>query len=186
METLKKKDNLINYFWQITYAHALAYFIAGAFSMIIFNYEELWATELLSSFYRSIDEPIIALGGSILQIPRGVLIALFLLPIRKVFFNEKYGLLKLGLMVFGFSAISTIGAVWASYEGYIYFKLPLEIHLKGYPEIILYILLFIGLLYISQKFEHKKIVTILSIVLMFLSSVFSIIGYMSAKGYITV
>ncbi|MCL2593039.1 MAG: hypothetical protein FWD82_06710 [Defluviitaleaceae bacterium] len=180
---MEKKENLVKYFWLITYAHTIAYFIAGATSMVFMNYEKIWATEIIASFYRSIDTPIIYLG-TILQIPRGILIALFILPLRKAFFEDKYGLLKLGLIVFGFSAISTIGAVWASYEGYIYLKLPLEIHLMGYPEILLYISLFIGILFVSQKFAHKKIITILSIIFMVIICFSGIMSYMLAKGYI--
>ena len=179
---MQKKFCLFRYFWQVTYAHTIAYFIAGASLMFFMNYEEIWATEIISSFYRPIDDPVIPLGP-LLQIPRGILIALFILPLRKVFFEEKYGLLKLGLIVFGFSAISTIGAVWASYEGYIFLKLPLEIHLKGYPEILLYISLFIGILYVSQKFAHKRFITILSIILMALIGFSGIMAYMAAKGF---
>jgi hypothetical protein len=180
---MEKKNNLAKYFWQVTYAHTIAYFIAGVLSLLFMNYEQLWATEIMSAFYRPIDSPIVALGP-LLQIPRGILIALFILPLRKTFFEEKYGLLKLGLIVFGFSAISTIGAVWASYEGYIYLKLPLEIHLLGYPEILLYISLFIGILHISQKFAYKKIISILPIILMVLLIFMGIMGLLDALGYL--
>jgi len=121
-----------------------------------------------------------------LQIPRGLLIALFILPLRKVFFEEKLGLLKLGLIIFGFSVISTIGAVCSSYEGYIYLKLPLDTHLMGYFECILYISLFIGILFAVQKFAHKKITTILPIVLMVLIILMGIMGYLSAMGVLEV
>jgi len=183
---MEKKNDLIKHFWQITYAHSIAYFIAGVLAMAFMNYEAVWATEIMSSFYRPIDSPIVGLGGTILQIPRGILIALFILPMRKVFFEEKWGLLKLGLIVFGFSVISTIGAVCSSYEGYIYLKLPLEIHLMGYFECLLYISLFIGILFITQKFAHKKIVTILPIIFIVLLILMGIAGYLEAIGILTV
>ena len=59
-------------------------------------------------------------------------------------------------------------------------------HLKGYPEILLYIILFIGILFVSQKFSHKKIVTILSIIIMSFITFSGIMGLMVATGYITV
>ncbi|MCL2722133.1 MAG: hypothetical protein FWD47_12460 [Treponema sp.] len=179
---MEKKNDLLSYFWQVTYAHSIAYFIAGVIAMAFMNYEALWATEIMSGFYRPIDSPIVGLGGTILQIPRGILIALFILPLRKVFFEEKLGLLKLGLIVFGFSVISTIGAVCSSYEGYIYLKLPLEIHLMGYFECVLYISLFIGILFIAQKFAHKKIVTILPIILIILLILMGLTGFLAATG----
>jgi len=113
-----KGKNSLKLIWKITYAHTIAYFIAGTLMMVVMNYDEIWSMEIMS-FYRPIDDPILAIATP-LQIPRGILIALFILPLRKVFFEEKYGLWKLWLIVFGFAVISTIGAPWASYESYIY------------------------------------------------------------------
>jgi len=50
----------------------------------------------------------------------------------------------------------------------------------GYPEALVYISLFIGILTISIKYAHKKIITILSIVFMVLISLMSIMGYVMA------
>ena len=183
---MEKKNDLLKHFWNVTYAHSIAYFIAGVLAMTFMNYDAIWATEIMSGFYRPIDSPIVVLGGSLLQIPRGILIAFFILPLRKVFFEEKSGLLKLGLIVFGFSVISTIGAVCSSYEGFIYLKLPLEIHFMGYFECILYISLFIGILFAAQKFAHKIILIVLPIVLMVLIVLMGITGYLAAIGVLQV
>jgi len=183
---MEKKNDLLGHFWQVTYAHSIAYFIAGVIAMAFMNYETIWATEIMSGFYRPIESPIVGLGGTILQIPRGILIALFILPLRKVFFEEKLGLLKLGLIIFGFSVISTIGAVCSSYEGFIYLMLPLEIHLIGYFECILYISLFIGILFLAQKFAHKKIAVILPVILIILLILMGIMGYLAAIGVLSV
>jgi hypothetical protein len=119
---MEKKDNLVKYFWQITYSHTIAYFIAGIFALVVVNYKELFATEIISSFMLSVDEPIVALGGTSLQIFRGILIALIISPLRKVFFEEKHGLIKLGVIILGFSQLSTIGPTMGSFEGYIYIQ----------------------------------------------------------------
>jgi uncharacterized membrane protein len=50
----------------------------------------------------------------------------------------------------------------------------------GYPEAIIYILLFIGLLAFSRKYGHKKIVTLLSIITMVLLISMGIMGYLMA------
>jgi N-acyl-L-homoserine lactone synthetase len=50
----------------------------------------------------------------------------------------------------------------------------------GYPEAIIYILLFIGLLNFSKKYGHKKIVTIMSIIIMALLSLMGIMGFIMA------
>jgi hypothetical protein len=71
-----------------------------------------------------------------------------------------------------------------SFEGYIYTTIPLGYQPWGYPESIIYVSLFIGILKLSKKYEHKKIFTILPIVMMIMISLIGILGYMSAKGYI--
>ena len=177
-EKMENKQGLIKYFWQITYAHTIAYFIAGIFALVVMNYRELFATEVIASFMRSIETPIVVLGP-FLQILRGILIALILLPLRKTFFEEKRGLLKLGITIIGLSLLTTIGPTSGSFEGYIYTKIPYMHQIMGYPEAILYVLLFIGILNISIKYAHKKIVTILSVICVLLISFMSITGFMA-------
>ena len=183
---MEKKQSLAKYFWQITYAHTISYWIAGVIAISFFDYREWWSTEAFQAFYRNIDLPIIALGGGILQIIRGFIVALILLPLRKTFFEEKYGLLKLALIVFGFSIISTYGAVITSFEGLIYLKVPFIYHIRGIPEGLIWLSLFIGIFFISKKYEHKKIVTVLSIIFMLLICLMSLIGFLSASGHIVV
>ena len=172
------KTSLPKYFWQIIYSHTIAYFIAGILAFFVMNYREAFAS---SPIMRSVDAPIVALGP-FLQIFRGIIIALILLPLRKAFFEEKHGLLKLGLVVAGFSLISTIGPPPCSFEGFIYTKIPFAMHMYGYPEAILYLALFIGLLSISKKYGDKMPVNILSIILVLLISVISITGFIMAGG----
>ena len=62
------------------------------------NYRDLFATDVIPSFMKPVDEPIVVLGP-VLQIFRGILLALVLLPLRKVFFEEKNGLMKLGVII---------------------------------------------------------------------------------------
>jgi len=176
---MEKKFNVVQYFYQIICAHIVAYFIAGIFALIVINYRELFSTEIISSFMRPVDAPIVALGP-FLQIFRGIILALILLPLRKPFFEEKNGLLKLGLIIIGLSLLSTIGPTMGSFEGYIYTKIPYMYQILGYPEAIIYVLLFIGILSILIKFSHKKIITILSIIIMVLISLMSIVGYVMA------
>jgi hypothetical protein len=178
---MEKKQGLIKYFWQVTYAHAIAYFIAGIFAVLVINYRDLYATDIISSFMHPVDSPIVALGP-VLQIFRGILIALILLPLRKTFFEEKNGLIKLGIIIIGLSLLSTIGPTIGSFEGYIYTKVPYLYQILGYPEAVIYVLLFIGILAVSKKYEHKKIITVLSIVIMVLIGSMSIMGFLSAKG----
>jgi len=176
---MENRFNLTQYFWRIIYAHTTAYFIAGVFALAAVNYRDLFSTEVISSFMLPVDAPIVALGP-FLQIFRGIIIALVLLPLRKTFFEEKNGLIKLGLVVIGLSLLSTIGPTMGSFEGYIYTKIPYMYQISGYPEAVIYVLLFIGILGISIKFAHKKIITVLSIVIMALICLMSVMGYVMA------
>lgn len=176
---MKKRHDTFRYFWQITYAHTIAYWFAGIFALVIMDYRDLFATEVISSFMYPVDTPIVTLGP-VLQIFRGILLALILLPLRKVFFEEKHGLLKLGLIIIGLSLLSTIGPTMGSFEGYIYTRIPYMYQVLGYPEAILYVLLFIGILNISKRYGDKKIVTILPIILMTLICFFGITGFLMA------
>ena len=174
-----EQKKLVQYFWQVTYAHTIAYTIAGVFAMTVMNYEELFVTVFANSFMRPTDEPIVFLGQS-LQIFRGLLIALFLLPLRKTFFEEKHGLIKLGIITIGLSYLSTFGPGIGSFDGYIHLTIPFKYQLLGIPELLLYVLFFIGILHISQKYAHKKIITILSIIIVALIIFMSIYGFMMA------
>jgi len=178
---MEKKQSLVKYFWQVTYAHTIAYFIAGIFAVLVINYRDLYATDVISSFMHPVDSPIVSLGP-VLQIFRGIILALILFPLRKVFFEEKHGLIKLGIIIIGLSLLSTIGPTMGSFEGYIYTKVPYMYQILGYPEAVIYVLLFIGILYISKRHEHKKITTVLPIVFMVLIVIFGIMGFLSAKG----
>jgi len=91
----------------------------------------------------------------------------------------------LAVILFGFSLISTVGPTWGSFDGYIFTKLPVMYHIMAYPEAIIYCALFVGLLFVSKKYGHKKIITIVSIVFVVCIVLMSVMGYMSAKGYIT-
>ena len=180
---MENKKGLVKYFWQVISAHTISYFIAGITAMAFFDYKEWWSSEYISAFYRDIDSPIVALGGGFLQIFRGIIVALVLLPLRKTFFKEKYGLLKLALIIFGFSIVSTYGAVITSFEGLIYLKVPLIYHIKGIPEGLIWLSIFIGILYISIKYSHKRIITVLSIIIVALIALMTIMGYFGALGY---
>jgi hypothetical protein len=174
-----EKNKIVKFFWRITYSHVIAYFIAGIFALIVVNYKELFATDSLSSFMRPVTDPIVALGP-VLQIFRGIIIAIILLPLRKIFTEEKYGFVKLGILILGLSLLSTIGPTTGSFEGYIYTTIPVLYQILGYPEAIIYILLFIGLLWISYKYANKKIITILAIIFVVLIIIMGIMGYLLA------
>lgn len=180
--TDRNKEN-VKLVWRITVAHTIAYFIAGVFATTFFDYENLFSSGVLACFMKPTTDPIVALGGTTLQLFRGVLIALVLLPLRKNFIEKKYGFLKLGLLILGLSVLSTFGPAFGSIEGFIYTKMSIAEQITGYPEAILWISLFVGILWVFYKFE-KKAIDIIAIVLVALIALMGVMGYLSAYGVI--
>ena len=178
----KNKENL-KFAWRIIVAHTIAYFIAGIVTSNLFNYKELFASDTFSLFMKPTTEPIIALGVC-LQIIRGIVMALVLLPIQRVFTEGKYGFLKLGLLILGLSVLSTFSAAFGSIDGFIYTKLSFMEHIIGYPEAFLWIFLFIGILWIFYKFE-KKAINIIAIIFFTLIVLMSIFGYFAVLQTVT-
>ena len=180
---MKNKENFA-FAWRVTAAHVFAYFIAGVFAMKLFDYGNWFSTSaILSAVFKPMNDPIYALGGTSLQVVRGIIIALVLMPMRKVFTEEKYGFLKLGLLIFGLSVLSTFGAAFGSIEGLIYTKLPINEQIKGYPEAIIWISTFTGILWLFYKLE-KKAINITALILLILMILMGIVGYLGASGII--
>ena len=181
MNKSKNKENF-KFAWRITAAHTIAYFCAGLFALLVMDYKSWFSDGAISSFMLPTDTPIVALGPA-LQIIRGIIMALALLPLRKVFTDEKFGFLKLGGVVLGLSLFSTFAAAMGSLDGFIYTNVPIIEQIMGYPEAFLWTALFIGILWAFYKFE-KKAINITGIVLVVLVVFMSIMGYLSALGII--
>lgn len=166
----------IKFAWRITAAHTIAYFCAGIFALLIMDYKDLFSNSAISSFMLPTDTPIVALGPA-LQIFRGLIMAIVLLPLRKVIITEKNGFVKLWLLVLGFSVFSTFAAAMGSIDGFIYTNVPIIEQILGYPEAFLWTTLFVGIVWALYKFE-KKAMNIAAIVL------FSLVVFMSIMGYL--
>ncbi len=175
--TSQNKENF-KFTWRVVAAHVIAYFIAGIFAMKVFNYAELFSKGAMSLIMKPTTDPIVALGPC-LQIIRGLIMALVLLPVRKVFTEGKSGFLKLGLLIFGLSVLSTFAAAFGSVDGFIYTRLSFMEHIVGYPEAFLWIFLFIAILWVLYKFERKTI-SIVVVVLLILILLMSSAGYLFA------
>ncbi len=176
---VKKSNKSFEFVWRVTVAHVIAYFIAGIITMSLFDYETLFSTGILSCIMKPTTDPIVALGGTSLQLIRGIIIALILSPLRTVFTEEKRGFLKLGLLIFGLSVLSTFGPTFGSIEGMIFTKMSFIEQISGYPEALIWISLFIGILYSLYRFE-KKLINIIAITFTVLIVLMGIAGYFQA------
>jgi hypothetical protein len=173
------QNDSFKFIYRITVAHTVAYFFAGIFALMFMNYREHFAADSLRLLMLSVDSPMVALGPS-LNILRGIIIGFILLSVRTVILGDK-GFLKLAILTLGMSFISTIGPAPGSFEGYIYTKLPIQYHLFGIPETLLYVFLFAGILWLWYKSE-KKYFNGVAIALVVLILLMSFAGYMQAQG----
>lgn len=180
---MSKQAN-VAFVWRVTYAHVIAYFIAGIFAVTFLGYREAYATASLSALMRQVDEPIVALGPA-LQIVRGLIIALVLLPLKDSFIGGKKGLLKLALLVFGLSAVSTIGPTPGSFEGLIYTVLPLRYQLLGLPETVIYVILFCAIVGFSSRSNRKSIDAIATVATAIVV-ILGVLGYLATSGALKV
>lgn len=161
-------------------AHVLAYFIAGIFALVAMDYRTLYASEHLSMYMRPVDSPWVALGPS-LQVFRGIILGLVLLPFRTMFAPGWTGFGRLALLTLGLSFVSTIGPTPGSFDGLIYTVLPLRYHLLGVPETLLYVGLFSGMVTFHPR-RGARALAILVGVGVVLVVVMSVLGFLQALG----
>jgi len=119
-----KKDK-IRFVLKVTAAHVITYIICGIFFSTVLNYEELWQSGALGDQQRDYNSIFVSLGP-FLQVIRGLLFGGILLQIPKEFFQQKYGWLKLWMVVAGIGILNTPGSMPGSIEGFIYASFPLE------------------------------------------------------------
>jgi len=174
-----KPNKKLTFCWRITSAHTISYVIAGIFAITFLNYDELFNVGPLS-FMRATDSPWVAAGPG-LQIIRGIILGLILYPFISIFLKSPYGWLKFWILNFGLSYILTISAAVGSFEGIIYTNIPLNTHLLGLPEILLYTTLFTVILWGWYK-RPIKAFNILAIVLTALIALMSILGVLASLG----
>ncbi len=168
--------------WRIIAMHMVAYFIAAIFAQLLFNYKELMKSETLSLIMRPWESPLVALGP-LLQSVNGFFLALILYRIRHVIINEKNGWVTLFLIVAGFSIFAPQAPAPGTFEGYIYTKLPVIEHIIGLPECLLYSFLF-SFAFFNWYKRPKKIWNTISIIVIFLISLVSLLGFLAGIGFL--
>lgn len=169
------------FIFRITVAHTVAYFLAGIFAVVFMNYKEHYASDSLGLLMLPVDSPMVALGPG-LNVLRGIILGFILLPVRNLILGDR-GFLKLAILSLGLSFISTIGPTPGSFEGYIYTRLPVQYHLLGIPETLIYVALFTGIPWLWYKSE-KKYFNLIAILLVLIILFMSIAGFLKATGNI--
>jgi hypothetical protein len=177
----KQNNEIATFIWRVISTHTIAYFVAGIFAVFFMHYKDQFAADIMSSIMRPFDSPWVALGAG-LQIFRGIIIAFVLLPFKEILISRS-GWIKLSGLILGLSYISTIGPTFGSFEGYIFTKIPLQYHLLGIPEALIYVFLFSISFYLWYK-KPNKAWNIISTIFIILIVLMSFLGYLSSIGLI--
>lgn len=133
-----------------TFIHAVTYFIFGIVFSSMLDYPNLFGQPVIRDYYRpfgSVSNYI----GPLIQIARGALFGVVLLPFRKVMEESRYGWLYVWALFVGVGILGTPAAAPSSIEGLVYTRLPTWFHLIGFPEILSQTLAFSLLLRNSVK-----------------------------------
>ena len=167
------------FFWRITAAHMITYFLMGIIASNLLDYESIFND---SGMYRPYDSPWITAGPG-LQVIRGLIFASALWFFKEQFLFQKYGWLKLWGLIVGLCILSTCGAPAGSIEGFIYTRIPFADQVKGYLEIVPQTGLFA--LFVCYWYEHpKKTWNILAIILVILIFFMSLMGTLVRLGIV--
>jgi hypothetical protein len=178
MKEIKKE--WMTFCWRVLSLHVIVYSTAGIFALFFMNYQEHFNSGALSQFMRPTDSPLVAAGAG-LQVINGFFMSLFLFPFKSVFIAGKTGWIKLFFLLLGFSVFSPQNPAPGTFEGVIYTKIPIQYHLLGIPECLIYSLLF-SVLFFGWYKNPKKIWNMLSIVSVSLVMILSVAGVLSSIG----
>ena len=172
------KNETTVFIWRVTSIHVITYFVIGVLSMTVFNYRDFFASGTLGSIMKPIDSPWVVLGPG-LQLVRGLIFGIVLLPFRTVFLSKENGWLNLWFLFIGLSILSTFGPAIGSIDGMIYTTVPIKEQLTFLPELIVQSFLLSFLLYQWYK-RPKKAFKTASVILVALIVLTSIVGFLGA------
>lgn len=140
-DTIGKLVTPWQYVTKITIYHVVTYIVCGIIFSSLFNYSELF-NEGCMRYYMQPIASTNTLMGPLLQVVRGLLFGLVLLLLREYIRTEKLGFLKLYAILLVVGIINIAGAAPSSIEGLIYTQVPLIVHLKMAPEVMVQTFLF--------------------------------------------
>lgn len=166
------------FFWRVSSVHMISYFIMGIIASSVFHYKGMFENPPLSLLMKPVDSPWVA-AGPILQILRGLIFSVVLWIFKDAILYKKQGWLKLWIMILGLSILSTAGPAPGSIEGFIYTKIPINIQLMAYLEIMPQTLLFSLAVYYWYN-KPKKLWNIISITLVSIISILSVLGILAS------
>ena len=129
------------YVMKVAIYHMVTYIVCGIIFSTIFNYSELFNEGCMATYMHPVSSTN-TMMGPLFQVVRGLLFGLVLLLLREYIRTEKLGFLKLYAILLVVGIINIAGAAPSSIEGLIYTQVPLIVHLKMAPEVMVQTFLF--------------------------------------------
>ncbi len=149
------KNEKIKFIFKVTIIHVITYVVCGIVFSQIFNYQ----SSLIDSSTRRDMSSIIVKMAPLFQIIRGILFGIVLVLIRNSYINNKYGWLRVWLILIILGIFNTPGTASFSIEEFIYLypsKEPLSLQIGGLLEILIQTLLFSILVTVKKSSYDKK------------------------------
>ena len=124
---------------RVIITHVITYVGAGVlFSVVLGEYTNAYSSPAVSAYIRPTTDPLLAYSP-LLQLVRGAVIAIALLPLRTVLIDRRWGWTVLfGVLV----ALQQFAAPGGVIEALIYTKLPISFQLLNVPEVVLQLFVF--------------------------------------------
>lgn len=144
---------VLSFLGRVTVAHFVTYFIFGVVFSNLLGYQSLFAKPGVACFARQLDNPLL-IYGPLVQLIRGPLYGLALLPIYDTFFKKRRGWLSLtGIFILLQVLASPSGLI----ENLVYSAVPAWFWIILIPEVMLQLLTFSALIYLWENKPTKKI-----------------------------
>lgn len=121
--------------------HVVTYLVAGLIASRALDYPGIFEQPVIRDYYLPYGT-VDPLWSVTLQVVRGAIFGLVLLPFRALLASSRLGWLWLWLLFLGVGILGTPAAAPDSFEGVLYTRLPLWFHLIGLPEVTLQTLAF--------------------------------------------
>ncbi|WP_437958145.1 hypothetical protein WME76_43940 [Sorangium sp. So ce119] len=116
--------------------HSVTYIVMGLLASSLLDYTRLFAESSLSLMMRPTSDRWV-MAGPLFQPVRGLMFGVVFHALREPFFGKKSGWLAMWLVLVVVGIIGTFGPAPGSVEGMVYTVLPLSVHLRGLPEVLL-------------------------------------------------
>jgi len=155
MGTLTNPKRIFGFVGRVTIVHVVSYFIAGAIFSTVFNYAAMYSKPEMACFMRPMSSPLVTFGP-LFQFIRGPIIALALIPFRRVFLERKWGWVPLWGALFVLMQLAPQGVSPGSIEGWIYTKVPVSFGLKFLPESIIYTGILSWIVFLWERRAERK------------------------------